>query len=353
MSMSLCSHSGQLRDSSNMVPVRDVHIARLVEVASMRSAEDSRRNTFRTQPVVRPLALLRIVAQKGHRHIVLVNDRDPPLQLRHNRMIAMKTHLARAPQMLRDVANELSIEVEMTQAKILAIAYQQQRLIVTCIHRQPMTAIAFPILSPLPGETRLIIPVLIEPEDTRVAIPIRDIERPIRTSNNRSNSPLIRQLESSLRRSSNLLHHRAIGLYLDHQPILRRRPLLHRGIEELISILNAVMQRMHLRILISNCPDQLARPVIDQHASLALRAHIEVARLVAGDRAMRSAKTLPRRQLSPVRRNLVCPLPISRPILQPTRMLFRTLRAANSAASKRNQCRHRSSTAKGATVHLV
>src|SRR5579859_844310 len=40
MSMSLCSHSGQLRDSSNMVPVRDVHIARLVDVASMRSAED-------------------------------------------------------------------------------------------------------------------------------------------------------------------------------------------------------------------------------------------------------------------------------------------------------------------------
>jgi hypothetical protein len=40
---------------------------------------------------IRPLALLRVVADKRDRHIALVDDRNPTLQLRDDGVVPMKT----------------------------------------------------------------------------------------------------------------------------------------------------------------------------------------------------------------------------------------------------------------------
>src|SRR5437588_316860 len=91
-------------------------------------------NTAGPRLVSRPLALLRVVADKRDRHIVLVEDRNPALQLRDDGVVPMKTNLARTPQMLRDVANERAVKVKVAEAKVFPIADKQQRLIVALVH---------------------------------------------------------------------------------------------------------------------------------------------------------------------------------------------------------------------------
>ena len=100
----------------------------------MRCTENVCGNIVGTELVIRPLALLRVVADKRDRYIVLVEDRNPALQLRDDGVVAMKTNLARTPQVLRDVANERAVKVKVAEAKVFPIADKQQRLIVALVH---------------------------------------------------------------------------------------------------------------------------------------------------------------------------------------------------------------------------
>jgi len=117
-----------------VIPIGHVNIRLVVYIAPMRCTENACGNIVGTELVIRPLTLLRVVADKRDRHIVLVEDRNPTLQLRDDGVVPMKTNLARTPQMLRDVANELAVKVKVAEAKVFAIADQQQRLIVALVH---------------------------------------------------------------------------------------------------------------------------------------------------------------------------------------------------------------------------
>ena len=105
-----------------MIPIRHVNIRLAVDIAPMRGTENACGNIVGTELVIRPLALLRVVAEKRYRHIVLVEDRNPALQLGDDGVVPMKTNLARTPQMLRDVANELAVKVKVAEAKVFPIA---------------------------------------------------------------------------------------------------------------------------------------------------------------------------------------------------------------------------------------
>ena len=114
-----------------MIPVCDEDVRVPVNVASVGGAEDVCGNAVGAELVVSPLVLLRIVPDKGDRHVVLVENRDPPLQLRDDGVVTMKTDLARSTQVLGDVADELAVKVKVAEAKVFPIADQEERLIVT------------------------------------------------------------------------------------------------------------------------------------------------------------------------------------------------------------------------------
>ena len=113
----------------------------------MRGAEDGDRNICWLETVVSPLSLLRIVSNKSHRHVVLIEDRDPALQFRDNSVIAVETNLARAAQVLRDVTDELSVEVEVAETEILPVTDQKKRLVIACVDGESVTAIALSVFS--------------------------------------------------------------------------------------------------------------------------------------------------------------------------------------------------------------
>ena len=90
----------------------------------MRGTEDGDRDICGLETVVGPLSFLRIVSNKSDRHVVLIEDRDPALQFRDDSLIAVETNLARAAQMLCNMAYKFSIEVEVAQTKVLPVTDQ-------------------------------------------------------------------------------------------------------------------------------------------------------------------------------------------------------------------------------------
>ena len=100
-----------------MIPVGHVNIRLVVYIAPMRCTENACGNIVGTELVIRPLALLRVVADKRDRRTALVDDRNPTLQLRDDGVVPMKTNLAQTPQMLRDVASELAVKSKWLRRK--------------------------------------------------------------------------------------------------------------------------------------------------------------------------------------------------------------------------------------------
>ena len=135
-----------------MVPVGHKNICVTINVATVRGAENGRWHAVRTDLIVSPLALLGVVADESDRHIVLVNNRDPPLQLRDNRIVPMEADLAWTPQMLRHVADKLAVIVEMAEPEVFPIAYEKKRLLIAGINRQSVATVAFSVFVPLPAK---------------------------------------------------------------------------------------------------------------------------------------------------------------------------------------------------------
>src|ERR1700722_5003445 len=134
--------------------------------------------------------------------------------------------------MKRDIAYEFAIEIVMAEAAIFPVAYQQKRLVVTLVHRQPMAAVTHTVRRPFTRICRLIIAGLIELENARIAISVGNIDRPVRPRNSRGKPPLIWRMKPRFLRSGDLLHHGPVQLHLDEEPVLLRRPLLHRSVEK-------------------------------------------------------------------------------------------------------------------------
>ena len=82
--------------------------------------------------------------------------------------------------MLSHGAHEFAVEIEVTQPAVLAVAHQQQRLIVTRIHRQSVAAIEQSFCASLAAIARLVLPLAVEAKNARVAVAIGDEDGPIR-----------------------------------------------------------------------------------------------------------------------------------------------------------------------------
>ena len=189
-------------------------------MASMSGAEEEWGDFAGLEFVVGPLCALRIVTEEGDGDIVLVEDRDSAFQLGDDGVVPVKTYLAWAAQMLSDSANEFSVEVEMTEAAIFAVAHQEQRLVIAHIDSESMVAIEQAFRVALAGITRFVVAVFVEPEKPRVTVTIGDEDGAVRGGHRGSQPPFIRSFEAGLGWSSDLLHHGSVGLHFDKYPVL-------------------------------------------------------------------------------------------------------------------------------------
>src|SRR5450631_1270955 len=161
--MALCGCADELGDTACLIPVGDVDVEVLVNVASMGGAEEDWGDFAGLELVVGPLCALRIVAEESDRGIVLVENGDAAFQLGDDSVVTVKANLARPAKMLSYGAHELSIEVEMTEAAILAIAYQQQRLVVAHIDSKSVVAVEEAFCVALARIAGFVVAVLVEP----------------------------------------------------------------------------------------------------------------------------------------------------------------------------------------------
>ena len=147
VSAGLNRHSLQFGDPAGLIPVGNVNICALVYVAAVCRAKDSCWDVLRTKLVFGPLTLLWVITDERDGHVVLVEDRDPPMQLRNDRIVSMETDLARTAHMLRNVSHEFAVKIKVAKPKIFPVADQEQRLIVARVNSQSVAAIAFSVFS--------------------------------------------------------------------------------------------------------------------------------------------------------------------------------------------------------------
>lgn len=120
--------------AAGVVPIGYIDIGSLVDVASMCGTEESGGDFAGLKLIVGPLLFLWVVAEESHWRVIAVKNGDAAFELRYHSEISKKAYLAGAAQMLRDGADELTIEIEVAQAAVFAIANQHQRLIVARVH---------------------------------------------------------------------------------------------------------------------------------------------------------------------------------------------------------------------------
>src|ERR1035437_9177485 len=191
--------------------------------------------------------------------------------------------------MLGDCANEFSVEVEMTEAAIFAVAHQEQRLAVAHIDGESMVAIEEAFRVTLAGVTRFVLAVLVEPEKPRVAVAIGDEDGAVRGGHSGSQPPFIRSFEAGLGWSSDLLHHGSVGLHFDKEPVLFWSAFLHCCVQVLVAVLLCVYE----------------------DSGRALCTHVHVAGFVGGNSAVSATERSSSRQMSPTLNDAIGPLAIS------------------------------------------
>ena len=126
----LLGASREFGDAAGLVPVRDVDVGLLVDVASVGGAEECWGDVAGLQVVVCPLLMVGIVAEESYGGIVAIEDGDAAFKFRDDGAVTMKAYLAGATQMLRNGAHKLAVKIVVAQAAILAIAHQHQRLVI-------------------------------------------------------------------------------------------------------------------------------------------------------------------------------------------------------------------------------
>jgi len=161
-------------DPAGLVPVRDIDVSFMIHEASMRRTKSSGRDAVRSKGVVSPLGLLRVVAEKGDRNVVSVEDDNTSFKFGDDGVVTVKADLAGPSKMLCDGTNIFSVEVEMAESTILPIADKKKGLVVTRVERETMTAIKQARIRSFAGVTLSIVAVAIEAEDARVTVTVGD-----------------------------------------------------------------------------------------------------------------------------------------------------------------------------------
>src|SRR5258708_19135027 len=126
----------------------------------------------------------------------------------------MKTCLARSPEMLRDRAYVVAVQIKMAQAAVLSITNEQKRLVIAGVKRKPVAAIQLAVAAALFRITRFVVSIFVEAKHARIAVAIGDKDGAIRRGQRRSNAPFIRGLEASLGRSCDFQNDRAVSPHL-------------------------------------------------------------------------------------------------------------------------------------------
>src|SRR5438874_5060040 len=298
-------------DSASMVPIRNEDVCIGINEAAVRCAEHARLDVGRIEFIIRPLQLLRIIAQKSNWCVVSIQNGNAAFQFRNHSIMAVKADLAWPPQVLGHGADVFAIKVEMAQAPVFAIAYQQQGLIIAQVKSETVRTVELPFMVSFLREASLVIAIPVETENPRVSVAIGDEYGTVRRRNRSGKAPLIGSLKTTFGRSGDFQYDGAVDLHLYKQPVLRGRAFLHGGVEELLSVFFGVNHRMNFGIGIRYGPDQAAIAVVDEHSGCTLRADVGIASLVLSNCAMRPSKACPRGQRSPARHNFVGPLAIS------------------------------------------
>src|SRR5215475_3585132 len=100
--------------------------------------------------------------------------------------------------MLRNRAHVPAVQIEVAQPTVLAIANQQKRLIVAGVKAKTVAAIQLTLGAAFFRVARLVVPILVEAKDARIAITIGDKDGTIRGGHGRRKPPFIGGLEARL-----------------------------------------------------------------------------------------------------------------------------------------------------------
>ena len=124
-----------------MIPIGNIYVGLLIDMTSVGGAEKRGADFVWLKLIVGPLSIPWIVSEKSHGRVVLVEDRDAAFSFRDYRIVSVEAYLTRATKMLRYGSHEITIQIQMAKAPILAITYKKKRLIVACVDCQAMTTV--------------------------------------------------------------------------------------------------------------------------------------------------------------------------------------------------------------------
>ena len=184
--------SSKLVHPTCAIPIGDIDIGRAINKTAMSCAERGRSDRLGIQIIIGPLGLVRIVAEKGDRRVVAIEYSHATFEFRDDGVVAMKRRLARTAKVLRDRVDVLSVEIEVTQPAIFAIANEKQRLVVTRVESDSVTAVKQPRRRAFAGVASEIVPIAIKMKDPRIAVSICDKDRAVRRRNSSGDPPLVR-----------------------------------------------------------------------------------------------------------------------------------------------------------------
>src|ERR1700761_7857462 len=97
LSQPLNGASDKFRNTAGVVPVGHIDIGMGIDQAAMRGTEGRARDLAWIDLVVSPLRGTRVVAEKGDRRVVSVENGQASFELRDDRIVPMETCLAWAP----------------------------------------------------------------------------------------------------------------------------------------------------------------------------------------------------------------------------------------------------------------
>ena len=187
-----------------MIPIGNIDVNIAIDKTPMSCAKYSRGDGVRVEVVVRPLHFLRIVAEKGDRHIVVVEDDDTTFEFGDNSAVTAKADLAWAAEMPCNGAHIFPVEIEVAKTTIFTITDQEQRLIIAGVESETVTAVEQAGIGSFARIAVEVSSIAIEAEDTGIAITVGNEDRTIWCGESSGEAPFIWRFESGFWRGCDL-----------------------------------------------------------------------------------------------------------------------------------------------------
>src|SRR5262249_55714227 len=131
---------------SESAPLGDQDVALLVQGRAMGGIADALLPLFWRKAEVGALFLVRIVTELGDDLAVLVQDSDPPLQLRDDGVIASDVHGGGHAQTFLDDFHEMALEIPVFDPIVVPVANEQERLVLASVQGYAVTGLELSLL---------------------------------------------------------------------------------------------------------------------------------------------------------------------------------------------------------------